>query len=580
MRFSVPRSLSPSPVRRHSQQPRRNQSTFGLLDSDDSESDGADDSDDSFCYASESEVPQPPIIQRAKLKSTAEQRHVEDTVTAIRLRTRHHDPYEEWEKQTRKDAFRVARKKQTAIQLQMHDQLDAARNQESQRLAVLHSRQMAEVQAQLDSMKLQQQKEEDRLRQGWQERDRLLWKRIDSVIQLEEDKVRARLEAERKIREQEERKRQEEDMRKRLLEEKRLKEEEEKQKAVEEEKKQKLEEKKQKEEQERQRLQHEKDVAARIEAEGEYRKAAGLSSPREDWVYARSTLMNHKENYTRPIKSDKARRAAWGEQRRKITPRIGQLTNDPRTIRETTDFIHDKILVPPQPHPPMLYHGLLSSLAKTILMQAETEVTAEKKAAIPLAQVAFTLLDRLESFPEIFFAKLVQRCGGWPIPCGVPAAKDFDGRAWKDDAERTKVMGYRRSVEQSAHFEQVVEYMNRVAGNMRLYWHILKIPPQNRPMHHMFQLPRCWTWFARIMSDHSLLETPVAAQLIYTALDVLGVHVLQVWGQQWVKMLELIYQGATDGFADGKLIGGTTGVGTSARMRVRNEVERIMASPR
>lgn len=36
----------------------------------------------------------------------------------------------------------------------------------------------------------------------------------------------------------------------------------------------------------------------------------------------------------KPIKSDKAKRAAWGELRRKITPKIGQLTNDPRAIRE------------------------------------------------------------------------------------------------------------------------------------------------------------------------------------------------------------------------------------------------------
>ena len=37
--------------------------------------------------------------------SPVERRHVEDTVAAIRLRMRHHDPYEEWEQQTRKDAF-------------------------------------------------------------------------------------------------------------------------------------------------------------------------------------------------------------------------------------------------------------------------------------------------------------------------------------------------------------------------------------------------------------------------------------------------------------------------------------------
>lgn len=47
---------------------------------------------------------------RREPRSPAERRHVEETVAAIRLRTRHHDPYEEWEKQTRKDALvRVSR---------------------------------------------------------------------------------------------------------------------------------------------------------------------------------------------------------------------------------------------------------------------------------------------------------------------------------------------------------------------------------------------------------------------------------------------------------------------------------------
>ncbi|KAJ7080508.1 GLE1-like protein-domain-containing protein [Mycena epipterygia] len=572
MRFSVPRSLSPSP----------NKSTFGLLgdsdDSDFSESDEAE-SDDSFCYASESEVPQPSIKPRAKIKTTAEQRHIEDTVAAIRLRTRHHDPYEEWEKQTRKDAFRTARKQQTAIQLQIHDKLDEARIHESRRRAALHARQMEEVQAQLDTLKLQQQKEEDKLRQGWQERDRLLWQRIDSVIQLEEDKVRARLEAEKKVREQEERKRQEEEMRKRQQEEKLRQDEEDKRKAAEDAERQRIEDEKKKEDAENQRIQDESDKVDRLKAEAEQRKAAGLTSAEDDWRNARSTLTVLKTNTMKPIKSIKAAKSAWGEQRRKITPKIGQLTNDARAIRDITDFIHDKILMPPQPLPPMLYTGLLSSLGKTILLQAETEVTAEKKAAIPLAQVAFTLLDRLETFPDIFFAKLVQRCGGWPIPCAVPGV-DFDGTPWADDAQRIKMMGYRRSVEQDVAREPVVEYMNRVAGDMRLYFHILKIPPQTRPMHPMFQLPRCWTWFARIMSDYPLLETPVAAQLIYTGLDVLGSHALEVWGQQWVKMLELIYQGATVGFAEGRFIGGSTAVGTSARTRVQMEVERIMAGAR
>lgn len=34
-----------------------------------------------------------------------EERMVEETVSSIRARTRHNDPYEEWERNTRKDAF-------------------------------------------------------------------------------------------------------------------------------------------------------------------------------------------------------------------------------------------------------------------------------------------------------------------------------------------------------------------------------------------------------------------------------------------------------------------------------------------
>ncbi|KAJ6611409.1 GLE1-like protein-domain-containing protein [Mycena sp. CBHHK59/15] len=554
---------------------RRSTSTFGIA-SDSEESDALEssesDSDDSFCYASESEVPQLSIKPRVKIKTTAEQRHIEDTIAAIRLRTRHHDPYEEWEKQTRKDAFRIARKKQTAIQLQLDDQQDQARIQESRRLAEVHARQMAEVQAQLNTLKLQQQKEEDKLRQGWQARDKLLWQRIDSVIHLEEEKVRARLEAEKKAREQEERKRQEEEMQKRQQEEKRRQAEEEKRKAAEEAERLR-------EEEERQRTQDEKDRAGRLKAEVEHRKAAGLTTAEEDWRNARSILMILKSNTMKPIKAEKAAKSAWGEYRRKITPRIGQLTNDSNAIREIAEFIHDKIILPPQRHPPILYTALLSSLAKTILLQAETEVTAEKKSAIPLANVTFSLLDRLETFADIFFAKLVQRCGGWPVPCVVPTT-DHDGRPWTDEAERAKIMGYRKSVNEGLDRETVTEYTNRVAGLMRLYFHILKIAPQRRPLHPMFQLPRCWTWFARIMGERGLLETSVAAQLIYTALDVLGSHALEVWGHQWVKMLELIYEGVTVGIGGDRLIGGQTPEGKAARARVQMEVERIMASAR
>ena len=43
----------------------------------------------------------PPHIPRPPL----EQRYIDETIASIRFRTRYRDPYEEWEKQTRKDAL-------------------------------------------------------------------------------------------------------------------------------------------------------------------------------------------------------------------------------------------------------------------------------------------------------------------------------------------------------------------------------------------------------------------------------------------------------------------------------------------
>lgn len=90
-----------------------------------------------------------------------------------------------------------------------------------------------------------------------------------------------------------------------------------------------------------------------------------------------------------------------------------------------------------------------------------------------------------------------------------------DGVPWKDEAERTKAMGYRKS-SVSDDMESSAEYTTRVAGIMRVYLNILKIPPQRQPLNPMFQLPRYWVWVSRLVGERGLLETAVAPQLIYS----------------------------------------------------------------
>lgn len=154
-----------------------------------------------------------------------------------------------------------------------------------------------------------------------------------------------------------------------------------------------------------------------------------------------------------------------------------------------------------------MYIALLSATAKTILLQAETEVTAEKRAALPLARVAVNLLQALDGFPDVLWAKLVQRTGGWPVPFIVPPA-DVDGVPF-DKATRRKALGYK--VE-----ETPPERWARVAGIMRVYFEIVKASARaGGPLDPVFRMPRCWTYFARLVGNKRMLEAPVAPMVLH-----------------------------------------------------------------
>lgn len=142
--------------------------------------------------------------------------------------------------------------------------------------------------------------------------------------------------------------------------------------------------------------------------------------------------------------------------------------------------------------------AVLCSLSKAILLQAEVEVTAEKRSAIPLARVTSFFVQNLDRFPQIFFMKLVQRTGGWPIPVNPPREKGI---------EYSKLIGFRED-------EGLPEYTSRVAGLMRVYFQIL-ITPTDQPTNIFFRPTIYWTYFSRLMCNRNLLESgPVGPELL------------------------------------------------------------------
>ena len=217
-------------------------------------------------------------------------------------------------------------------------------------------------------------------------------------------------------------------------------------------------------------------------------------------------------------------------------------------------------------------------------MQAETEVTAEKRSALPLARVTATLLPNIESFGDFFWSKFCQRVGGWAIPIVVPK-HDITG-APLDDAAHRKMRGYRED-------ESFSEYLARVTGIMRVYFAILAMPVEGQ-MESRWRMGRVWTYLARMTSSPELLDSAVGAEIIYSmfyhqlssvythfgvlavAIDVLGALAMEYFGYQWIKLMTIIYDGCTTGMEGGRLIGGTSPEGTASRVRIQVEIEKLM----
>ena len=249
----------------------------------------------------------------------AERRALEETVAAIRLHTRHHDPYEEWERDTKRDALvslfppplqnsskvyapcpygythalEHERLQHTARHLRMStNATHAAHLQSTHNSALLtqhrtYTSQLADVQRLLERIHIKQRDEEERMRQRWGKEDRARKERIETVIRAEEEKMRARIEAERRRREEEERRRREVEDRLKMEEEQRRKLEKAKMKAKEEE-----------ERQEREREEIENRRREKEDADAEGRRSMGMVSAQEDWKYARETLKVRRSSFS------------------------------------------------------------------------------------------------------------------------------------------------------------------------------------------------------------------------------------------------------------------------------------------
>ncbi|KNE94545.1 hypothetical protein PSTG_12095 [Puccinia striiformis f. sp. tritici PST-78] len=317
-------------------------------------------------------------------------------------------------------------------------------------------------------------------------------------------------------------------------------------------KQQQLEERRLKEAETQRRLeQEERDQVERRKKEAEELKiseaqASNIKTVRHDYEKWYSTIQQIKTTVLPTVSSNESFKTLCRQAKRRITPKVGQLTNGSRQIEkvilEVGGVLHET-----RKHDENVYLWACNHLSKSVIRQAETEVTAKLSTVYPLGRLVVGLM--MIGYPElgtILMGRLVKKC--YFVAAYRPILTEG-----QSESDYRKQLGYQP--ENSSREESRVQYNNRMAGLVALFAAIkqtdpsdvvpsLKGIPQQEQINRIppeLRLDSSWKWLANTLKAPviSLTATP---RVLASFLEVAGQRLYEVYGIQFIKLIKVILQ--------------------------------------
>lgn len=363
-----------------------------------------------------------------------------------------------------------------------------------------------------------------------------LTRRFEAGLRIQQQQVRVLLEEEQKMKDErakrlaEEQKKREEDVRRekeraerekrekeRIEAEKRAADEAEKKRLAEEEQKRQLEE-------EQKKLQN-----ARL-GKGMYNTSA-ISDEFTGW---KQVIADIKVTIVEPLEQNSNLKKATGALRRKINPKLGQLSNSKSHVTTLTSQVVE-IIQSAQQVGELPYRWLLNFVAKAVVDQAETEVTVKQTAALPLAMFVELILSAFPDFEQLLMARFVKKC---PFIIGYTDSIGTE--------EGRKRMGWRRS---EGKWEDESKYDERVAGICTV-WAVIAANPNVRA--DSFSSSRLWQFLSRMANRNKDSLTNAHFACVANWWEASAGAFLQVYSDQAHKLLRLAAMDWTEMVADKK----------------------------
>ncbi|GAA5939145.1 uncharacterized protein JCM15063_004440 [Sporobolomyces koalae] len=399
---------------------------------------------------------------------------------------------------------------------------------------------VTQIDSLLSRLTMQHTQETQLLVTEFERRNQSLWERIESSIQLAEQEQRELEENRKRMQEQQ---RKAEEMRQAEL-------------ARQDEERKRLEreecEAARLREEERARLEEEKRQAEARAAELEKKNSAlvgkttGEGSPRGEFEKWSTEINRIKEQVLPVVSQNPTLRKACFQAKRSITPKIGQLTSSRSAISRIITQLDELLRSVEASGSREAYVWTLNHLSKSVIKQAETEVTAKLGTAFPLGRVIIGLLLRGHTeLGNVLMARLVKKCfwitGYWPSKQPGQSEESYQ-----------KTLGHANpNVGESN-----VQYAERMAGLVVLYGSILQCsplePPQalapstssspGTPLSHVptwFRPSAGWRWLVLILRPPLVSLEPVPL-LVTQFLQIAGPTLVETYGRQFNKFLEVL----------------------------------------
>ncbi|KAH9822163.1 GLE1-like protein-domain-containing protein [Melampsora americana] len=244
------------------------------------------------------------------------------------------------------------------------------------------------------------------------------------------------------------------------------------------------------------------------------------------------------------VSSNESFKMICRQAKRKITPKVGQLTNSSHQIQKVIIELGD-VLKETKNSNMNVYLWACNHLSKALIKQSETEVTAKQSTVYPLARVVIGLI--LIGYPElgqVMMARMIKKC------YFISAYRPLKSTDESEEAYK-KRLGY---VINSSTDETLVQYGNRMSGIFSLYCAICQVDLNDivpslknqtklenlAKVNDSFKLYSLWTLFVNLIKS-DITSSLIIPKLISTLIEVIHQRMLEVYGTQWLKLLKVLY---------------------------------------